>query len=1272
MTGCKKSLIGIFTFALMLSCSIFFLVETTMGAKLILHSVMRSMPAIHIQKIDGTLNNLTLTRLSYTTPSIKVCIKKVHLALRLSYFIKSKLYVNELMLHNVDICINQRQLFKINNPLINARKNKILVTTYPIILKHISLHNCHFQTENSIISLTSFIGGLNWEKNDVTVTPSCIQGLIIALPKITINSSKKNVQKQNDHIGKIAIHAYSVYEKLQTLCAHTIMPALSALDLSITVHIMQLLCEKVYYIGNGELLMHRMFITGYIRNKKLQIDHLLIDSPQGILNATGHITLSGSFPLKFIIHNIIHQSLLKNETITINVSGDVCNTLQWKIQLSGQIEALINLQSNLSVIGLPFSMQFYSSQLLWPFQGLVKYQAKDIHCIVSGKMNNYTLLLTAELNKPHMPPTNLTVNGTGDLEKCAIRKLRLTTLQDSAELQGKVNWCNGINWYGKVTLSGIDISHFYAKLPSKINGKIIARGSLSHSIQSIQKNREHPLKLQNLEIQLDLKGQMLHHPFRVCGSILSNTPHQWHIPGVNIGVGSNKIILKGFLTHRAHLDININAQDLNNIHPTLFGRAQGIIHIRGDRIQPILMTKFSAHHLRWKNIFVNCINLDGSLVASNKMQSHMNLQIEQLKQKTVILELLQLQATGTALKHNLNIQIQSTPISGHFAIHSALNFLNNQWMGTIERACLSTPLGMWTLSKNTAIHYLYKQKILTIGMQRWKNHNVMVSIPQVRQMTLNGKANIICNHLNLMMFNMLMPKTTQLSGILEKAEMHVRWNLHTFLSYGTVALTGKNITIYHNVDGEKIPITISKIQLNIVLHEKYIQIKSIVDLASYGILDANLHISHLHRQRTLLGTINIHSLSVGIFNPILIPGENISGVLNTHLRLSGNLKQPQIFGTMHLNNTYFESNLIPIKLTNSQVTINFNGLRSTLKGIIHSAKGKITLNGEAAWSQINHWYTRIAVIGDRIQVIMPPNIKMDIAPNLLLTVEPKLLTLIGHINIPWAHFIAEQVLLSSVQVSSDEVLLDENLKPLKQKFFTLPMSSNLTLHIGSNVTLDAIGLTGKLHGDLQFKQDNSNIGLYGKIHILSGSLHAYSQDLIIRKGELQFSRFLHQPYLNIEAIRNPESTTDDVTVGVRITGLANKPTCEVFSDPEQTQEEALSYLLHGQKRDSAGSESDTLTSALIGWGVSQSSTLVNKIGQTFNVNHLILDSIGAGEKQQVRMSINVLPRLQIKYSMGIFDSLDTLTLRYRLLPKLYLEAISGMNQAVDFLYRFEF
>jgi len=44
----------------------------------------------------------------------------------------------------------------------------------------------------------------------------------------------------------------------------------------------------------------------------------------------------------------------------------------------------------------------------------------------------------------------------------------------------------------------------------------------------------------------------------------------------------------------------------------------------------------------------------------------------------------------------------------------------------------------------------------------------------------------------------------------------------------------------------------------------------------------------------------------------------------------------------------------------------------------------------------------------------------------------------------------------------------------------------------------------------------------------------------------------------------------------------------------------------------------------------------------------------------------------VKDAVGLFDSLATLTLRYRVIPRLYVEAASGVDQAMDVLYSFEF
>ena len=97
-----------------------------------------------------------------------------------------------------------------------------------------------------------------------------------------------------------------------------------------------------------------------------------------------------------------------------------------------------------------------------------------------------------------------------------------------------------------------------------------------------------------------------------------------------------------------------------------------------------------------------------------------------------------------------------------------------------------------------------------------------------------------------------------------------------------------------------------------------------------------------------------------------------------------------------------------------------------------------------------------------------------------------------------------------------------------------------------------------------------------------------------------------------------------------------------------------------------------MTTTLIGLSLAQSGRVVGEIGEAFGVQDLQLDTAGSGEDSQVTVSGYVLPGLQVKYGVGIFDSVGEFTVRYRLMTDLYVETVTGVSSAVDLLYQFEF
>ncbi|MDF5637770.1 translocation/assembly module TamB domain-containing protein, partial [Vibrio parahaemolyticus] len=190
-------------------------------------------------------------------------------------------------------------------------------------------------------------------------------------------------------------------------------------------------------------------------------------------------------------------------------------------------------------------------------------------------------------------------------------------------------------------------------------------------------------------------------------------------------------------------------------------------------------------------------------------------------------------------------------------------------------------------------------------------------------------------------------------------------------------------------------------------------------------------------------------------------------------------------------------------------------------------------------------------------------------------------------------------------------------------------------------------------------------------NVVDGSYRSFGQDLLIKEGKILMNGPPDQPYLSIKAIRNPDNTQDDVIAGVQVSGPASDPSIEIFSEPAMNQANALSYLLRGQDIDGEAG-GNAMTTTLIGLSLAKSGRVVGEIGEAFGVQDLQLDTAGSGDDSQVTVSGYILPGLQVKYGVGIFNSLGEFTVRYRLMQDLYLEAVSGVDSAVDLLYQFEF
>lgn len=1252
----KKVLIGIVIFFVVLTGGVLLLVGTTPGLHLLLNSAARWVPGLSIQQVDGGWRNLTLKGVQYEMPGVTVNAGEFHLAVQLGCLKNSAFCVNDLALKDLNVVVDSSKMAPSSAPPPEEESaSGDISTPYPITLRHLSLHNINVKVDNTAISLLDFSSGLHWQGRALTLTPTRIQSLLIALPKAAQVANEQVVQPK---VQQPQLQEKPLGETLKAMFGQPLLPNLPDFRLPLDIDVQEIVGEQLRITGDTDLAVNRLLLKAKTQDRLLQLQTLDIDSPQGQLKANGQARLADNWPVDFNLNGALNVDPLKGEKIKMTLGGAMRQQLQLGLNLSGPVNVQLDGQTELATVGLPLQLRLTSPQLRWPLSGAAQYQADNLDFSFNGKATDYVMSLRAALKGNTIPPAELALEGKGNVEQFSLDKLRLSALKGHADLSALVDWSKAISWRSELTLSGINTAQQYPDWPATLDGKITTRGSLYGGSWQMRVP------------ELQLRGKVRQNAVSADGSLYGNSYNQWNIPGIKLVLGRNNINLKGELGDALNLDANIDAPQLDNALPGLGGVAKGTIKARGTLQAPQLLADLTATGLRWQELTIARVRLDGDVKSSDQVAGKLQLRVERLKQASLAINQLTLNADGNEHQHQLKLNVSGDPVSGQLALNGSFDRQQQRWQGSLNNTFFDTPVGEWRLTRAITIDYQNAQQTATIGAHCWRNPNAQLCVPQPIKAGPEGQARVELSRFDLAMIKPFLPDETQLVGVFS-GDADVSWRSDGSLPTGRVALKGSGVKVTQDVQGNALPIAFDTLNLNAAMRDGKAQLDWLLRIANNGQFDGNVQISDPQNRRNLSGNININNLSLALFNPVLMRGEQVAGMLNSSLRLGGNLQRPLVYGQLGLRNVDVEGSFMPVDLTSANLTMAFNGMSSTLEGLIQTARGQINLDGNADWSQLDNWRAHIAARGDRVRVTVPPMVRMDVSPDLTFDASPVAFTLDGKVDVPWARIIVQDVPESATGVSSDEVLLDENLQPVTAQTAAIPINSNLTIHVGDDVRLSAFGLKAKLNGDLKLVQDKRGLGLNGQINIPSGRFHAYGQDLLVRKGELQFAGPPDQPYINLEAIRNPEATEDDVTAGLRVTGLADEPKAEIFSDPAMSQQEALSYLLRGQGLATDG-DSNALTSALVGLGVAQSGQVVGKIGETFGVSNLALDTAGVGDSQQVQVSGYVLPGLQVKYGVGIFDSLATLTLRYRLMPKLYLEAVSGVDQALDLLYQFEF
>src|SRR5690606_5831762 len=412
---------------------------------------------------------------------------------------------------------------------------------------------------------------------------------------------------------------------------------------------------------------------------------------------------------------------------------------------------------------------------------------------------------------------------------------------------------------------------------------------------------------------------------------------------------------------------------------------------------------------------------------------------------------------------------------------------------------------------------------------------------------------------------------------------------------------------------------------------------------------------------------NLQGLELALARPFLPQLSELGGRLGLEGEVTGTLAEPQVSGLLRVQDGHFASPTIPVGMDDLDVEVQLQENRASLTGTFASGKGRGELSGEGLIAP--QWSASVRLQGTDIPVTQAPEIDLVVQPDLILKAEPGLIFLGGRLEVSRGLLEFKPLPGGAVKVSPDVVFIDER-ETLNMKETSWDFRSNLKLVVSERVQLKGFGAEIRMKGGVDLIQDDRDVLIgRGTLTITEGRYERFGQRLKIRSGQILFNGPLERPFINIEAVRE----AGDVVAGIRLTGSITEPSITLFSEPSLPEDTIMHYLLTGNAPGAGvGDESALANRALLGLGLYGGTPLAEEFAEKFGVEEFDISTSGEGDRTAVNVSGYLSPRLFVQYGISVFSPENTLTLRYQLRPKLFLEAISGVENILDLLYTFEF
>ncbi|WLH77405.1 translocation/assembly module TamB [Pseudomonas sp. FP2335] len=857
---------------------------------------------------------------------------------------------------------------------------------------------------------------------------------------------------------------------------------------------------------------------------------------------------------------------------------------------------------------------------------------------ISYKDGNYLGNLKADLDGP-AGKFNVVTPFSGDLQQIFLPELKLTAGQGKAEGHLNVQFADGIAWDTALDLSALNPAYWVAELPGTLAGPLRSKGEF--------KNEQ--LKL---NADLDLKGR-LRGQTAVLAAKAEGAADQWTLANLDIRLGDNRINGSGSLQQRLAGQIDIKLARLAQLWPQLRGQINGRLDVAGSLNAPQGKLGLKGQQLAFADNRLQSLSLDATLDSAQRAK--IDLKGSGIQSGDTQVGTLTASAAGDIKNQKVQLDLAGPLVKLALALDGNLD--KGNWRGRLASGDVQAGGQDWKLQAPAKIERMVDGK-LTFAAHCWVSGPASLCGEDQRLMP-EPKLRYHLKQFPIDSLAAFLPKDFAWQG---KLNADLQLDLPDSGPKGVIAVDAGSGTLRVKDKDQWLDFPYDTLKLETTLNPKRIDTQLNFHGGKLGELTVQAQINPLPKNKPITGNFSLVGLDLAVARPFVPMVETLSGKLNGNGRISGGLLAPQVNGNVNLVGGEVSGPELPISLEGLNVQALIAGESVQLNGGWRSGKaGQGSLKGRIDWGRA--LAVDLSLQGSQLPVTVEPYAVLEVAPDLKISLKDDKLAIAGKVQIPRGDITVRELPPSTVKVSGDTVIIGSQTEEGKPP---MAMAMDIDVAVGEDkLNFSGFGLTAKVQGHVHI---GDNLDTRGELWLNDGRYRAYGQKLDVRRARLLFAGPLDQPYLDIEAIRK----TDDIIAGIRLSGSAEQPTTQIFSEPAMSQEQALSYLVLGRPLTTTGEDNNMLAQAALGLGLMGSAGVTSDLAKNLGIQDFELDTQGSGTTTAVVASGKITEKLSLRYGVGVFEPASTIALRYLLSKKVYLEVASGVASSLDIFYKRDF